>query len=84
MAPSASVATTRPVRGDFSTVISILHLVDRAANDWADFDSAAADYLRVGRSGRRPIPSGREKNLEQWLANAKNATVSKAKHRHEA
>jgi hypothetical protein len=63
MAPSASVATTRPVRGDFSTVISILHLVDRAANDWADFDSAAADYLRVGRSGRRPIPSGREKIL---------------------
>jgi len=40
MAPSANVVETRTVRRDFSTVISILHLLDRSTNDWADFDNA--------------------------------------------
>ena len=31
----------------------------------ADFDDAAADCLRMGRSARRPIPSGRLKILER-------------------
>jgi hypothetical protein len=57
--------------------------LSHAANDWLTFDSpqrVACGWDVVVA----PIPSDCKKNLEQWLAIAKNATVSKAKDRQEA